>query len=210
MTRQRPQATVNTLSHDDKLKQAMEFYRNNPHHSIRALANRFEVARSTLQDRLGGAASRMEEMTSRQHLSPTETKVLAEHAAEMQKLHFPLMPQDIRLEAQRLWYSKDPVAEAHGDTLGVNWYSRVFLKDNPEMVNKMGKGLDRNRATCASHAQLAAWYEDVCFGTLFVNTIAQPISLKLINTVKGHNILVENQWNMDEKGYLLGQLDPVL
>ena len=102
-------------------------------------------------------------MLSRRRLSPTETKVLALHALEMQKLHFPLTPQDIRLEAQRIWYSKDPAAEARGDTLGVNWYNQVFLKDNPEMVNKMGKGLDRDRATCASHSQLAAWYEDVHF-----------------------------------------------
>ena len=53
---------------------------------------------------------------SKHHLSPTETKVLAEHAMKMQKLHFPLTPQDIRLEAQRLWYSTDPAAEACGDT----------------------------------------------------------------------------------------------
>ena len=83
---------------------------------------------------------------------------MADYAVEMQKLHFPLTSQDIRLEAQCIWYSIDPAAEAHGETLGVNWYNQVFLKDNPEMVSKMGKGLDRNRATCASHAQLAAWY----------------------------------------------------
>ena len=52
------------------------------------------------------------------------------------------------------------------------------------MVNKMGQGLDQDWATCASHAQLAAWYEDACFGSLFKNIIAQLISLKLINTVK--------------------------
>ena len=82
--------------------------------------------------------------------------MLASHALKMQKLHFPLTPQDIRLKAQHIWYSKDPAAEAHGDTLGVNWYNQVFFKDNLEMVNKMGKGLDLDRATCTSHLQLAA------------------------------------------------------
>ena len=49
----------------------------------------------------------------------------------------------------------------------MNWYNQVFLKDNPEMVSKMGKGLDENRATCASHhVQLAAWYQDVSFKTV--------------------------------------------
>ena len=87
--------------------------------------------------------------------------MLASHVVELQKLHFPLTPQDVRLEAQHIWYLKDPAAKAGGDTLGVNWYNQVFLKDNPEMANKMGKGLDRNRATCANHSQLAAWYENV-------------------------------------------------
>lgn len=146
---------------------AMKSYQNDPKQSVRGIAKHFEVAPTILQDRLGGAASCTDEMTSRCHLSPTETHVLAEHAIEMQKLHFPLTPQDIWLEAQCLWYSKDPAAEACGDTLGVNWYNQVFLKDNPEMVNKMGKGLDQNRATCVSHAQLATWYQHVCCSYIY-------------------------------------------
>lgn len=141
----------------------MKSYQNNPKQSVRGLATQFEVAPSTLQDRLAGRASRTEAMSLRCRLSPTKTKVLASHAIEMQKLHFPLTPQDIRLEAQRIWYSKDPAAEARGDTLGVNSYNQVLLEDNPEMANKMRKGLDQDRATCASHLQLAAWYEDVHF-----------------------------------------------
>ena len=80
----------------------------------------------------------------------------------MQKLHFPLTPQDIRVKAQRLWHSKNKLAEAQGETIGINWYNKVFLKDNPDMENKMGKGLDWDQVTCASHTQLAAWYADVC------------------------------------------------
>ena len=145
------------------------FLLDNSKYLIWALANHFEVLHSTLQDQLAGAVSHSEEMTSWHHLSPTETNVLAEHATEMQKLHFLLTPQDIRLKAQHLWYSKDPAAEACGNKLGVNWYSWVFLKNNPEMVNKMGKCLDQDQATCASYAQLAVWYEDVCFYLLSIN-----------------------------------------
>lgn len=152
---------------DERLTLAMKSYQNNPKQSVRGLAKHFEVAPSTLQEQLGGATSRTDEMPSRRRLSLTETWVLADHAAEMQKLYFPLTPQDIRLEAQHIWYSKDPAAEAHGNTLGVNWYNQVFLKDNPEMASKMGKGLDQNRATCTSHAQLAAWYQDVRFEAIY-------------------------------------------
>lgn len=164
MTCQKPKTSSDTLSHDERLTLAMKSYQNGPKQSVRGLAKHFKVAPSTFQDRLGGTTSHTDEMSSRRRLSPTETRVLADYDVAMQKLHFPLTPQDIRLEAQRIWYSKDPAAEAHGDTLGVNWYN---LKDNPEMASKMGKGLDQNRATCASHAQLAAWYQDVCFDTIY-------------------------------------------
>jgi hypothetical protein len=81
----------------------------------------------------------------------------------MQDHHFPLTPEDIRLEAQRIYYAKHPDAEDADIAIGINWYCEVFLKDSPDMVNKLGKGLDCNRATCASHSQLAAWYENVSF-----------------------------------------------
>ena len=161
MTRPKPQTSEATLRNDEKLLAAMDCYRINTKVSIRALAKRFGVARTTLQDQIHGAISRAEEMNSRHRLSPTETRVLAEHAIAMQKLHFPLTPQDIRNEAQCLWHSKNKLAEAQGEMIGVNWYNEVFLRDNPEMANKMGKGLDQDWATCASHAQLAAWYDDV-------------------------------------------------
>ena len=167
MTCQKPKTSSDTLSCDERLTLAMKSYQNDPKQSVWGLAKHFKVAPSTFQDRLGGATSCTDEMSSRCHLSPTETQVPADYAVEIQKLHFPLTPQDIRLEAQHIWYSKDPATEAHGDTLGVNWYNQVFLKDNPEMASKMGKGLDWNRTTCTSHAQLAAWYQDVHFDTIY-------------------------------------------
>ena len=161
MTHPKPQTSEVTLSNDEKLLAAMDCYRIKTKVSIRALAKHFGVAHTTLQDQIHGAISRTEEMNSQCQLSPTETQVLAEHAITMQKLHFPLTPQDIRNEAQHLWHSKNKLTEARDEMIGVNWYNEVFLRDNPEMANKMGKGLDRDRATCASHAQLAAWYDDV-------------------------------------------------
>ena len=74
---------------------------------------------------------------------------------------FPSLLKISEMKAQRLWHSKNKLAEAWDEMIGVNWYNEVFLRDNPEMANKMGKGLDQDRATCASHAQLAAWYDDV-------------------------------------------------
>ena len=161
MTHPKPQTFEATLSNDEKLLTAMDCYQINTKVSIRALAKHFSVARTTLQDWLHGAISCAEEMNSQRQLSPTETQVLAEHAIAMQKLHIPLTPQNIRNEALCLWHSKNKLAKAWGKMIWVNRYNEVFLRDNPEMANKMGKGLDQDWATCASHAQLAAWYDNV-------------------------------------------------
>ena len=104
MTHKKPQTSANMFSHDDRLRLALKSYQTNPKQSVRCLAKHFEVSPSTLQDWLAGAAFHTVEMSSRHCLSPTETKVLAEHAIEMQKFHFPLTPQDIKLEAQCIWY----------------------------------------------------------------------------------------------------------
>ena len=122
MTHPKPQTSEVTLSNDEKLLAAMDCYRINTKVSIRALAKCFGVARTTLQDWIHGAISCAEEMNSQCQLSPTETRVLAEHAITMQKLHFPLTPQDIRNEAQHLWHSKNKLAEAQDEMIGVNWY----------------------------------------------------------------------------------------
>ena len=158
ITRPKPQTSKVTLSNDEKLLAAMDCYWINTKVSIRALAKCFGAACTTLQDRIHGAISRAEEMNSRCQLSPTETRVLVEHAITMQKLHFPLTPQDIRNEAQRLWHSKNKLTEAQDEMIGVNWY---FWEITLRWPIRWEKGLDRDQATCASHAQLAAWYDDV-------------------------------------------------
>jgi hypothetical protein len=159
----RPKATDHNpaLNRDERLVLAVQEYVNNPKQSVLGLAKRHGVAQSTLQGRLKGAQTRADEMNNRRRLSKAETQEIAQHAIRMQDLHFPLTPADIKLEAERIWHAKDPDAKAKNSRLGKNWYREVFLKDNPGMRSKLAKGLDRNRATCASHRQLAAWHEDV-------------------------------------------------
>ena len=155
-----------TLSMAARLQIAHEWLLDNPNDSIRGTARHYDISESTLRGRLNGAKSHEREMNSRRQLSLAETRALAEHAQRMQDLHFPLTPADIRLEAQRIWQKRNGPGDAD-QVIGVNWYREVFLKDNPDMVNKLGKGLDRNRATCASHTQLEKWYSDVSSSFIF-------------------------------------------
>jgi hypothetical protein len=163
MTPPLPPAVPLAASMAARLDSAHEWLLDHPDDSIRGTARHHGVSESTLRGRLNGAKSREHEMNSRRCLSIAETRALAEHARRMQDLHFPLTPADIRLEAQQIWWSKNSDSEENDadSAIGVNWYREVFLTDNPDMVNKLGKGLDRNRATCASHTQLEKWYSDV-------------------------------------------------
>jgi hypothetical protein len=161
MTPPLAQSSDPILTRDERLHLAVQAYRDNPKQSVHGLAVRFQVAPSTLQGRLAGARSHAEEKKDRRHLSKVETKVLADHVVRMQQLHFPLTPADVVIEATRIFHNKDPVAKVNNTPLGKNWYHKVFLKDNPQLKNKLGKGLDRNRATCASNRQLRAWHKDV-------------------------------------------------
>lgn len=142
MTRPKPQK-VPQSSREDQLAAAVTAYRqSDPKPSVRSLAKSYEVTLATLQNRLNGAQPRTLEMKSRRRLSKVETRVLADHASRMQDLKFPLTPADVRLEAERLFHAKNPEAAERGDKIGINWYCTVFLEDNPDFVNKLGKGLD--------------------------------------------------------------------
>ena len=87
---------------------------------------------------------------------------------------------------------KNSKSETNDDqVIGVNWYWDVFLKDNPDMVNKLGKGLDHNHATCASHTQLEKWYL-VVFDTGNVWVILGlpvPLPIKYLDLQQGSRFL---------------------
>ena len=44
----------------------------------------------------------------------------------------------------------------------------------------------------------------MCVASIFIDKLSQLIYLKLIDMAAEKKIFPENQWNMDEKGYLLG------
>jgi hypothetical protein len=161
MTPPLAQTLDTALSRDEKLHLAVLAYRGNTKQTVNGLATRFGTNKSTFQNRLAGARSHTEEKRDRRRLSKAETAVIAQHVVRMQQLHFPLTPANVVREAERIWHNKDPIAKADNTSLGKNWYHEVFLKDNPHLKSKLGKGLDRNRATCASNRQLRAWHNDV-------------------------------------------------
>lgn len=176
MTRATDASPQPALTRDQKLALAIQEYQDNPNQSILGITKHHGVAPSTLQGWLKGAQPHAVTMGDRRLISLAESQEIAAHASHMQDLYFPLTPADIKREAERVLHAKDPVAKANNTRLGKNWYHEVFLKDNPEMRNKLGKGLDRNRATCASHGQLAAWHEDVRDSTLIVDSLLTVLS----------------------------------
>ena len=77
-----------------------------------------------------------------QHAIGISTAELAYYARLMQSLHFPLTPRGVRVEAERVLHACSEAACKANKTLGPDWYTKVFLEDNPEMRSKHGKGYD--------------------------------------------------------------------
>ena len=148
-------------THDQCIEDAIVWLREDKKRSIRAAGRLFSVSESTLRGQLNGAQTRSIEMASRRLLSKQETAEIASHARLMQSLHFPLTPRDIQVEAERVLHARSEAACKANKTLGPDWYTKVFLEDNPEMRSKRGKVYDRARAISASHNQLKDWYADV-------------------------------------------------
>ena len=68
--------------------------------------------------------------------------------------------------------------------LGVNWVNR-YHKRNQEVLSKMACALDRQRSTANNPETIEA----------FCMTVEK--------TVHKYNNLLQNIWNMDEKGFIL-------
>lgn len=141
----------------ERINIALQMLEANKQLSVRAAARSAGIPEATLRSRLDGRQSYEEAAEKRRKITIAESQAIAVFAGRMQDLHFPLTPEDVRLEAQRILHAREPLASE----IGGNWYSRVFLKDNPQMRNKRGKGYDRARALCASRSQISNWYDDV-------------------------------------------------
>ena len=148
--------------------------------SLREASRVFSVPRSTLQARYHGRRSAQESQQSQQRLSVQEENSIKRTIQQMSAWGWPTTIRFLERLVTDLLQKK-------GDTkpLGQNWY-RSYLARHPDLKLKPTISLDQARKDASDIETLEGWfnlYKDIC---------AQ------------YGILVEHQYNMDEKGFMRG------
>jgi hypothetical protein len=71
------------------------------------------------------------------------------------------------------------------EEVGINWY-RAFEERNPDIRTVLSSSLDRQRALASTKVGYDAYYRNLAW------------------IIQTFNILPENIWNFDEKGFIIG------
>ena len=148
--------------------------------SIRKIALQYGVAKTTLDNRIRGRISKLEEAERRQRLTPQEEEAIVAWMLRLQAWGWPPRAEQIRSMVVDLLTKK-------GDTkaLGINWLSK-FLSRHPEVKTRYVAQVNKERASAQNPSVLSGWFE------MFQQTVNQ------------YQISNEDIYNMDEKCFLQG------
>ena len=148
--------------------------------SIRKIARQYGISHSTLGDRIHGKVSKKDEAKRRQRLTPEEEEAIVGWILRLQAWGWPPRVERTRSMAKELLNKK-------GDTeaLGINWIQK-FLSRHPELKTRYSPPLDKERALAQDPDTLRGWFD------LFQQTVNE------------YQIVNEDIYNMDEKGFMQG------
>jgi hypothetical protein len=165
--------------------------------SLRAIAELYDVCRTTLMDRINGRKSRKESGLAQQKLLIAEQLSLISYITFLYELGIPASLTKATEMAQEILQRRyartrglhvrqlDNQILPQEFRVGSKWMRR-FINRRPELEMKLAKTLESKRAiqTCRQ--------------------VAEDFLKKFSFLVKKYNIEDSNIWNMDETGYMLG------
>lgn len=148
--------------------------------SVRGIAASFYLSYKTLTRRISGGKSRKEAHQHRQRLTEAEEKALVRWITHLAAWGFHPRVNQLMFMAEELLLKK-------GDTkpLGKNWVEK-FKARHTDIASKFCAVRDRERYAMDDPEILSAWFQ------LFEKTMEE------------NQILAEDLYNMDEKGFALG------
>jgi hypothetical protein len=143
------------------------------------IANRYGVSRSTLGRRHRGIqASRTEQAIKQQLLNPQQELELVKYIIRLTEDGLPPTREMIQSFASTI---------VKGE-VGNEWVTRFIHRHEDDLVSKWTSGMDRNR-----HEADSGWKYECYFNLLH-------------STIDKYDILPENTYNMDEKGFMMGSI----
>jgi hypothetical protein len=151
-----------------------------------ALAERSDVARSTLHHRAKGRRSKMEQNERQQYLSTSEEKAIVKFLLHMSDLGQPVLIKYIPSLAFSITRHRLPAARPFKPP-GKNW-ARSFEKRHPMLRARRVRALDWNRHPNNIYDKIMDWFE------------------KIEKVLQDPAILPGNVYNMDETGVMLSML----
>jgi hypothetical protein len=161
---------------------AIAFKRRNPDISTAAVSRRFPVSRKTLSDRLNGRRSMREFSLSRQRLNAIQERELIRWIKDFRS-------NGIGVSHTMVGYMVREILDKSGDStpLGKNWVGR-FIKRNEDIKNAISRPIYIERFAAMEDENVQAYFD------------------RYEQVTTHHSIAIQNIWNMDEKGFSIGQI----
>jgi hypothetical protein len=155
--------------------------------SARKAAKVYDVAPSTITRRLNHSVQSATSVhQSRQRLSPTEEQVVIQKAIHYYESGLPLGIRHLHEFANEILTRKDPDAPE----IGQNWHKKLLAR-NPLLERVLSRPPDRVRTTVVTRKNTLEGF------------------FKLYSELrKTHGIALNDVYNMDEKGFLMGPIQP--
>ena len=173
------------LTQEEKIQLAIKALQDGTIPSQRKAAIIYNVPRTTLQQRFHGRRSAKESQQSQQRLSVQEEDSLKRCIITMASWGWPVSIKYLKSLTIGLLHAK-----GDNEPLGQHWYKN-FLARHPDLKATWSRSLDQSRKDAIDYPTLQDWfklYRDTCvtFG-----------------------IADDDQYNMDEKGFMKGIGDDV-
>lgn len=170
--------------HEELIQQAIKAVQGGLKGGVPATVEIYGVPRTTLYYRLAGARrSRQVAHVAQQRLSESEEKAIVKWCFDINDRGFPARLDNVRemglhLEGKRVGGTLEP--------LGKNWITR-FLNRHPTLAIKLSTQLERQRAQANDPRIIKDYF------------------CKLSKLIRTHGLKAPQIFNMDEKGFLMGQ-----
>lgn len=162
--------------------------------SVRAIATKFNVPRSTLQDRLDGKLARNQAHEELMHLTKVEERELVQWITTLTQHGYAPRYRTVRelaeiIRNRRVYgVNSEDIQLVHYDDIGRDWVAR-FLSRWPELASARRKCIEAARIKDMSPDRLMKWFDD------------------LESVIEEHNIEPRNVYNMDESGFAIGDVE---
>jgi len=176
-----------TARHNCRMRTAIDEYRQQElkpnaadRLSYRAVADKYNVSKSTLQRLVNGGISMSAFNASKQRLTPAEERIVVDFCLESADRGFPLTIANIYKSADNILTAR--LGDDHLP-LGHNWVNNFLARHRDELQSHWSKPLDTQRGQALNPTNVKLWFDMV--KEHIVDAAVRP----------------ENIYGMDESGF---------